>query len=162
MSFSSREILDFIRVKSSHPMKMKELARELGISSQEYSSFRKTVKDLIQSGELVKLKRGRIGLASEMNVVVGEISVVRSGIGFVKNGTEADVMIPSTGLLTAMDGDTVMIRLGGFSGDRRTGNVLRIVKRVQRNIVGIFHISRQYSYVHPDNPRLHRDIYIPP
>lgn len=157
------KIIKFIRTKSDHPMKMKELAKALGIPNPMYSQFRQVIKALISSGELVKLKRGRIGLASEMNVRVGIISVARGGFGFlIVEDEERDIFLPSSNLGTALDGDKVMVRLTGVSDDRKTGTVIKIVERTQRNIVGIFQKGRNFSAVVPDNKKLHRDIYIPP
>lgn len=162
MTQTRTEILEFIREKSAHPMKLKELAKALGIAQAEYREFRGIVKELLDSGELVKLRRGRIGAAREMDMIVGPISVNRSGIGFVeREGETTDVMIPSAQMGCALDGDRVMIRLTGYQGDRRTGAVVRIVERTGRNIVGTFHKTPHFFYVRPDNPRIHRDIYIP-
>jgi len=120
------------------------------------------VKDLITSGDLVRLKRNRIGLASQMDIVVGPISITRGGIGFVaRDDGDEDVMIPATGLLTALDGDKVMVRLTGHSMGRTTGVVIKIVERAGRNIVGAFHKGRHFSFVKSDNPRIHRDLYVP-
>ncbi len=155
-------IVDFIREKSDRPMRTKELARALGIDQADYRRFREIIKELLDVGELVRLKRNRIGLAAELNIVIGPISVTRGGLGFVAvEGDDEDVMIPSHQLLTAFDGDRVMVRLGGFRGDRRTGAVIKIVERRQRNIVGVIHHGRHFSSVVPDNPRIHRDLYIP-
>ncbi|MEA3296682.1 MAG: ribonuclease R [candidate division Zixibacteria bacterium] len=162
----TKRILDFIRLKSDRPMKIKELAGALSVPREEYRNFRKAVRGLIDSGELVRLKRNRIGLAAEMNIVVGKLSVTRGGTGFVtpersQEKNRVDIMIPSTQLLTAFDGDKVMIRLAGFRGNRQAGSVIRVIQRTDRNIVGVFHRGRHFSSVMPDNPRIHRDIYIP-
>ncbi len=164
MPFTQKKILDFIRSEISHPLKMKELAKAFSVSKREYPEFRKVVKELIFSGELVKLNRGRIGLVSEMDIIVGEISVNRNGIGFVptQNEEEQDIMIPTTGMFTAMDGDKVMVRLGGFTSGRKTGTVIKVIDRADRNLVGIFHIGKAFNYVSPDNQKIHRDLYIPP
>ncbi len=157
------KILKFIRDKSERPMKMKELGQALNISKREYPGFRNIVKQLITEGRLVKLKRGRIGVPGQMNIAVGPISITRGGLGFVTiEGEERDIMIPTTGLETALDGDKVMIRLGGISSGRKTGNVIEIVERKQRNIVGVYDESRAFCFVHPDNKKIHRDIYIAP
>jgi ribonuclease R len=162
MAYTREQIVDFIRRKSSHPMKMRELAKALNISREEYPDFRSAVKALIDAGELVKLKRGRIGLAREMDMVVGPISISRGGIGFVeREGDAQDLLIPTHALHTALNGDRVMVRETGRQGDRRTAAVVRIVERAARNIVGTFHQGRHFNYVRPDNPRIHRDIYIP-
>jgi len=161
MDHEQQEILDFIRQKSDHPMKPKELARALGISRPDYHRFRQLIKQLLHSGDLVKLKRGRLGLASEMNVKVGQISITRGGTGFLIVEDSEDILIPPTQLSTAFDGDTVMVRLGGFSAERQTGTVIRVVKRTARNIVGVFRRGGNFTFVVPDNKRIHRDIYIP-
>ncbi|HUV31638.1 MAG TPA: ribonuclease R [Acidobacteriota bacterium] len=156
-------ILRFIQSKSDHPMKVKELARALSIEQSDYGRFRQAVGKLVDSGDLVRLKRGRIGLADQMNIVVGRISVNRSGTGFVeREGDEQDILIPKTELQTALDGDSVMVRLTGRPVGRQAGTVIKVMERVQRNIVGLFHHGRGYLYLKPDNPRIHRDIYIHP
>jgi len=143
-------------------MKMKELAKALGVPNPLYSQFRTIVKSLILAGDLVKLKRGRIGLPEEMDIVIGEISLTRKGVGFVQVDTEeVDILIPSQSLGTALDGDKVMVRLTGMSNGRQAGVVVKIVERSGRNIVGIFHKGQHFPYVAPDNARIHRDIYIP-
>ncbi len=162
MAQTRAEILDFIREKSAHPMKLKELAKALAIPQDEYRDFRNTVKELLDSGELVKLKRGRIGVAREMDVVVGPIMITRGGLGFIRReGDTIDILIPTVAIGTAMDGDKVMVRLTGHQGERRTGAVVRVVERTGRNIVGVFGKGPHFFYVRPDNPRIHRDIYVP-
>lgn len=142
-------------------MKMKELARALLIDDAEYSEFRRSVKDLIDSGDLVYLKRGRIGIAEKLNVAVGKISITRSGAGFlIREGITPDLMIPQSGVGTAFDGDKVMVRLGGKLGDRDTGVVIKVLERAARNIVGVYKKGKTFSHVAPDSPRIHRDIYI--
>jgi ribonuclease R len=141
-------------------MKMKELAKALSIPTPSYSQFRNVVKQLIARGELVKLKRGRIGLASELNMVVGVLQVTRAGVGFVPREGKDDIMIPAPGLFTAFDGDKVMVRLTSESSGRQMGAVVTIVERAERRIVGTFRAGKNFFFVEPDNPRIHRDIYI--
>ncbi|MDZ4724469.1 MAG: ribonuclease R [candidate division Zixibacteria bacterium] len=155
------EILEFIKSKTSHPMKIKELAKALDIDSSEYTQFRKTIKSLLDSGDLVNLNRSRIGVADEMNIMVGKLSLSRNGTGFLmREGVEEDILIPPTMLFTALDGDKVMVRLRGFVGERQSGEIIKVVERTPRNIVGLFKQVRLFNYIVPDNPKLHRDIYI--
>ncbi len=162
MELSSKKILSAIKKQSSHPMKMKELAKALNISKTIFPQFRTIVKSLIETGDLVKLKRGRIALPDEMNIVIGEISLTRKGVGFVKVDSETqDILIPSLSLGTAFDGDKVMVRLTGLAGGRQAGVVVKVVERSGRNIVGVYHKGIHFPYVSPDNARIHRDIYIP-
>ncbi|MBD3333708.1 ribonuclease R [candidate division GN15 bacterium] len=162
MAFDKDQIVEFVRQKSNRPMKVKELAAALDIPKPDYRRFRNVIRELIESGELVRLKRNRIGLASELNVVVAPISITRSGVGFVEHGQdEPDILIPERQLHTALDGDKVMVRRTGTYDGRPTGAVIRVVERAARNIVGAVHTSRHFVFVVPDNPRIHRDILIP-
>lgn len=156
------KILDYFRTDADRPLRMKELAKALGIDEGAYGSFRKDVKSLVDCGELVKIKGGRLGLARDLNVLIGEITINRKGVGFVgREGETEDIMIPQNDLHTAMDGDRVMVRLTGMHFGREAGTVIRVLDRAKRNIVGTFHTSRSFAHVVPDNPRFHRDIYIP-
>lgn len=144
-------------------MKVKELARALNIPQGEYRQFRAIIRDLLKSGDLVRLKRNRIGLASELEVMVGKISITKSGVGFLlREPEQEDIYIPASHLLTALDGDTVMIRLTGSTNGRPSGTVIKIVKRVDRNIVGVFRRTRHFCYVVPDFAGHRHNILIPP
>ena len=153
-----KQIID----KLSHPMKMKELGKALGITSKDYAKFRNIVKSMIESGKLVKLKRGRIGIADQLNIKVGTIMITKGGTGYLlEEGDNPDVFIAPHNISTALDGDKVMVRVSGFSQDKPSGSVIKIVERTKRNIVGIFQKGKHFSCVIPDNKRIHRDIYIP-
>ena len=98
-----------------------------------------------------------------MDIAVGTISVNRSGRGFLEiEGATEDIMILDAGLLTALDGDHVMVRLAGERLGRPAGVVIKVQERSGRNIVGIFHKQNGLSFIRPDNPRIHRDIYVSP
>lgn len=154
-------IIDYLRYKASHPLKIKELAKELSISPRDYSSFRNLVKGLIESGKLVKLKRGRIGVPSELNLVVGRISMTKGGYGTITTESGEPVVINPSNLLTALDGDKVTVRVGTTPEQELYGTVIKVLERTDRSIVGIFHRGRHFSSVVPDDKRLRRDIYIP-
>lgn len=163
MALTSDTILQFIRSETTHPMSIQELARGMKVSQTEYPSFRRCVKKLIKEGRVVRLKRGRIGPADQMDIAVGTISVNRSGRGFLETGgTTEDIMILDGGLLTALDGDRVMVRLVGERFGRQAGVVIKVLERSDRNIVGILHNQHGLIFVRPDNPRIHRDIYVSP
>lgn len=163
MDHTPDTIIRFLRSNTTHPMGVKELARAMKIPPNAYPSFRRTVKRLIAEGRLIHLKRGRIGLPDQMDMVVGTISINRSGRGFLeREGVSEDIVILDNSLLTALDGDRVMVRLVGRHAGRPAGRVVKVLERPDRNIVGILHKQKGLLFVRPDNPRIHRDFYIPP
>jgi ribonuclease R len=161
MKVNEAFIVDYLRYKAGRPLKVKELAKDMNISSKEYSSFRSLVKKLVDSGRLVKLRRGRIGIPSELNLTVGIISVNRAGYGTITTESGEPVVITPSGLLTAMDGDKVMVRVGAGEDRELYGEVIKVIERAEKNIVGIFHRGSNFSTVVPDDRRFRREIYIP-
>ena len=155
-----KQIIDFIRTDAGHPMKIKELARAMGVTRPAYAGFRTLVMSLIESGELVKLKRNRVGLPDEMNVVVGIIRLTRSGSGFLLRSDQEDLLIPATHTRNALDGDKVMARLTGYHFDREAGQVISVVERSERAIIGVFKRGRDFNFITDDSGRTQRDFYV--
>ncbi|MEW5923400.1 MAG: ribonuclease R [Candidatus Zixiibacteriota bacterium] len=161
MNINESFIIDFLRYKAGRPLKPRELAKEIGVGERGYVAFRRLVKELIDSGRLVILKGGRIGVPSELNLVVGTIAITRGGKGTIFTETGEPVVIDSTNLLTALDGDKVMVRVGSRPEQELQGAVIKVIERAEKDIVGIFQRGRHFSTIIPDDKKVRRNIYVP-
>ncbi len=161
MRINEAFIVDFLRYKAGRPLKIKEMAKEIGIPGKEYPSFRDKVKELIDSGKLVRLKRGKIGVPSELNLILGNVTVNKGGFGTITTEAGEPVVIMPTKMHTAFDGDRVMVRVGSGPDDELYGTVIKVIRRAEKNIVGIFRYGPHFSTVVPDDKKFRRDIYIP-
>ncbi len=161
MKINEQFVIDYLTYKAGRPLKAKELAAELKIPQRDYRSFRNMLKGLVDSGQLVKLRRGRLGVPSELNLIVAPISIARSGVGAVTTESGDLVAIAPHQLSTALDGDRVMVRVGVSPEQEKYGIVIKIVQRSDKSIVGIFNRSKNFCTVIPDDRRLRRDIYVP-
>lgn len=102
-------------------------------------------------------------------LVTGVLSLSSRGFGFVtpegKQKNEDDIFILKSGLHTAMNGDTVQVRLfpqyAVSPGRSKEGEVYKVLERANSKIVGIFSASRNFGFVSPDDTRIKEDIYIP-
>ena len=102
-------------------------------------------------------------------LVTGVLSLSSRGFGFVtpegKQKNEDDIFILKSGLNTAMNGDTVQVRLfpqyAVSPGRSKEGEVYKVLERANSKIVGIFSASRNFGFVSPDDTRIKEDIYIP-
>jgi len=160
MKITKTFVLDFLAYKAARPLKLKELALELKIPRKEYTRFRGLVKEMIDEGRLVRLRRGRIGIPSEMNLVVGRISISRKGIGSIFLEAGEPVVIPRSEIFTALDGDKVMVRIEVDYDDNRYGKVIKVLDRARRDFLGIFHKGDNLNFVTPDDRRIRRDIFL--
>jgi ribonuclease R len=157
-------ILEYISSSKYKPAKIRELARGMEISANQYSDFRDAVKRMVTSGKLVRLRHGRIGLPEKVVTIQGILSVTKSRKAFVApdDGSE-EIVVTDHGLGAGIDGDTVEVRLRGRNiHGRVSGDVVKIVERKLKSIVGTYHQTRFHTCVRPDDPRLKMEIRIEP
>lgn len=171
-------ILELLKSPDYRPLRRSELARELGLKGDERRTFRRTLSEMIEHGDLVRVRKNRFVLPQEADLVVGRISMNERGFGFVTpESTEtqpvkpdSDIYVSAENTWTAMHGDTVVVRLikGSTRRDRRgktdklEGRVIRILKRANETVVGTLQKTKMFFYLIPDDPRLIHDIYVKP
>jgi ribonuclease R len=103
--------------------------------------------------------------------VTGRLVLHHDGYGFVVLDTpvsqfDGDVFIPRDGVEDAMHGDTVLVKIlrvaTGTGARRAEGRILRVLRRAQPNVVGLFHYGSRGNAVRPYDPRMQHNIEIPP
>ncbi len=157
------EILNFMHSKAYRPMTLKELMVEFDMDSSEYSAFRDLLEGMEKDGAIVKTRKERYGVPEKMNLVVGELQGNRRGFGFVipDNPEQKDVYIGLESMNGAMHRDRVIARLHKAKADKPEGEIIRILKRANEQVVGRFEKTRHIGFVVPDDSRLYHDVFIP-
>ncbi|MCP4704707.1 MAG: hypothetical protein GY865_08865, partial [candidate division Zixibacteria bacterium] len=160
MKITKAFIKNYLANKAGRPLKPKEMALDLNIPKKEYAQFRELLKSMIDEGLLVKLRRGRIGIPSAMNLIVGNISISRKGIGSICPDNDDPLEISPADTFTALDGDKVMVRTEVDRSNNRIGKVIKVIERARKNVLGIFHKGENVYFVTPDARRIRRDVYL--
>ncbi len=164
MNFQEK-LLDFMTEAAYRPLTMEELTQEMGIKEKsEIKKFSKLLEELEQSGLVIKTRYGRFGLPQKMNLIVGTLQGNQGGFGFIipDDRSSADVFVPANQMNGAMHGDRVVARLvKGNKGRNSEGEIIRILQRRSKLVVGRYEASRQYGFVIPDDQRISQDIFIP-
>ncbi len=164
-----KEILKFLGTVAGRPASFRELSKELRIRRDEREAFKAVVRSLVSDGSLVKIRGGRYGIASKMNLVTGEISCHPDGFAFLTppDGSK-DIFIGPRKLAGAMHGDTVVARIEGKGGTqkgrnagRREGSIIRVIKRAHKKIVGRFEKAGNLNVVIPANGKILERVIIP-
>ncbi len=165
MEVKTENILEFMKETLYKPMTVKELEQVFGIHSSEgFKDFVKLMNDLEESGKIVRTRTNRYGLPEKMNLVRGRLQGHPKGFGFVilDEGDDPDIYIHANDMNGAMNGDNVLARISKkTSGTRHEGEIIRILKRANREIVGTFTEGEYYGFVIPDDKRIYQDIFIP-
>ena len=94
--------------------------------------------------------------------VEGKLTVNVKGFGFVApedGGT--DIFIESEDLGSAWNGDKVKVRIVEQYGARRVGNIVEILERANKIIVGTLTQLKRKTFVKPDDRRIDREIVLP-
>lgn len=157
-----------MRERVHHPAGMRELLQILKIPREERTSFKRHVKSLVGSGDLIQIRGHRFGLPEKMDLYVGRLQTHPAGYGFVaperplENG--GDIYISGQLMNEAMHGDRVVVRIERIKeGGRAEGRIIRILERANEWIVGRYDRDENgMGYVVPFDRRVLMDIFIPP
>ncbi len=165
--FDGERIIRFLAEEHGRPVRARELAKLMGVPEIEYGEFRAALRDLRAKGRIVRLKRGRIAPPDALNLVTGTVVTRRGGHLFCRvDGRgllEGDVFIRPRERLTALAEDRVMVRLHpDRDGPSQEGEIIKIIERGTKPILGIFRRSQHFASVVPDSPHPLREIYIAP
>src|SRR3954469_1482951 len=176
MPSSSTEIrnsvLALMRKRDYRPLDKVEIAKQLGLKSNQRVTLRHELRNLERAGEIARIRKDRYVLPSEADLITGKISIHQAGFGFLatEKPGEPNIFIAAENTGTAMHGDRVVARINHDVAPRRRtdraakteGRVIRILERAHDTVVGTVQQSRDFLYVVRDDPRLVHNIYVPP
>ena len=148
--------------KESHlpALDWKELKKILKIHPHETPALRHLVRQMVDEGQLVKLKKGQFAIPKISGLITGVLEMNPRGFGFVRTlDEEDDIYIHRENIEAAMDGDRVLVSL--IPGGNREGRIVRVLERSKHEVIGTLEKSKKIFFVIPDNPRLVYDIIIP-
>src|SRR6266487_3913429 len=104
--FSLDHVLALMRDRVHHPAAMRELLQILKVPREERASFKRHIKSLVASGDLIQIRGHRFGLPEKMDLYVGRLQTHPAGYGFVTPeralDSGGDVYIAPTHLSEAM------------------------------------------------------------
>ena len=161
------QILTFFRERVVHPITARELARLLRVPRDERVAFKRDLKRLVMSGQLVQVRGNRFALPDAETLVAGRLHTNPGGFGFVvpddsEPGERRDVYIAAANLSEAMHGDRVLVRVERQTPRGLEGRIVRIIERAHDAVVGRFETDAAgLAYVVPFDRRITADIHVP-
>ncbi len=161
-----KTIKTFFATNPNLVINAKTLGKKLKIKKKNYDLFKSEIYALYKEGYLSKTgKRYRLNKSTGKKYV-GELQILfGQNYGFVilKDKNLNDVFIPEKHLYTAFDGDKVEVSLfAQRKGKNREGQIVNIVERKRKEIVGVLRKTKSFYVVEPDDSKLHKDIYVSP
>ncbi len=158
-------IMDLVAADFYVPMKEKELAIMLQVSKEDRGELNRILNELLAEGKLSLTKKGKFVKAKHTDKeFIGTFISHPKGFGFVEvDGREEDLYIPENYVNGAFHKDTVKVALlSGKNGRRQEAQVVEIIARGMKQIVGIFDKSnKNFGFVIPDNTKISEDVFVP-
>ncbi|QQS36742.1 MAG: ribonuclease R [Ignavibacteriales bacterium] len=160
-----KKLISFFKKYPGQSFRSKDVARKLDITSEhEYSSLKALLFKLFEEDFLSKSgKRYKLNTTPVSGRIVGTLEMNQGGYGFVipENKKLADIFIAARNLGTAFSGDVVNVALFAKQKGKNTeGQIIEVIKRERDQYVGILKKSNSFYFIKPDDPKIHRDIYI--
>ncbi len=160
-----KELKSFFKKNPTRAFKPKDIARKLDLTSDhEYAELKSMLHMLTVETFLNKSgKRFKLNTIPESNKISGTLEINQNGYGFVSPDAKdiGDIFVAARNISTAFDGDKVEVTLfAKQKGKNLEGQITRILKRKKVEIPGILKKSRSFYFVSPDDPSIHKDIYI--
>ena len=144
-----------------------EICKILNIPYRERTRLIPLLNELCEEGKLFLSDGGRYGTSEQLGLIKGTISGNERGFAFLipddKELYENDFFIPRKRLHGALHGDTVLAeRIYGQNerGESDEVNIVKILERGYKQIVGTFRKDRRAGYLIPDEKKFSTEIYI--
>jgi ribonuclease R len=158
-------IISLFKKNPSKAFKNKDIAGKLKVNADhEYSAMKAVLHQLVEDNFLTKVgKRYKLNRTISSSRVTGVLKINEAGYGFVlvDNSKVGDIFIASRNLGTAFGGDKVEVSLfAKQKGKNLEGQIINVIERKRKEIVGKLQKSKSFYFVKPDDPQVYRDIYI--
>jgi ribonuclease R len=144
------------------PLSANELAARLHVPRHARREFDRALAALERSGEVVQNRAGALLVAKRIALVAGRVEGHPDGHGFLIS-EQGTIVLPAAEMRQLMHGDRVAVRVGGRdSRGRALGEVVEVLERANRRIVGRLHAEHGVLKLVPEDRRIAHDILVPP
>ena len=160
-----KEIKSFFKNHPSIKLKSKEIANKLNIYDEyQYAELKHFLHALCSEGVLNKEGK-RYQLNQNISgKLIGTVQIINNGeYGFIvlKDKSIKDIFVAGKNLNTSFHGDIVEAALiPSRRGKSLEGEVVNIIDRARKEIIGTLHKSKSFFFVTADDDKIHRDIYV--
>ncbi len=169
-------ILLFLSGHSQHSYSARDIARKLKVKKRDFKQFRRLLRELAKQNRILQSEEGifqwlsakapareskkparKEKKSTQQDQVEGVLQQYRGGFAFVTpKGTKGeDIFIPPGATGGALHGDRVLVKVLKPQGQRKAeGQILQILERRTKNIVGVFEAGASDGRIIPWDKKL--------
>ncbi|MBK9704871.1 MAG: ribonuclease R [Betaproteobacteria bacterium] len=146
------------------PMPPDDLAAEMTVDPSAREAFAGRVAAMQRDGQLLMNRKGELCVVAKLDLVAGVVQGHPDGYGFlVPEDGSPDVFLGPREMHKLLHGDRAAVRRTGV--DRRgrpEGEVIEVLERANRSIVGRLYEEHGIGFVVAENRRINQDLLVPP
>ena len=146
------------------PLTAHELAARLHVPRHARRDFERALGALERAGEVVQNRAGALLVAKRIALVAGRVEGHPDGHGFlIPDEPGNSIFLPPPQMRQLMPGDRAAVRVTGRDArGRAVGEVVEVLERANRRIVGRLHAEHGVLFLVPEDRRIAHDILVPP
>jgi ribonuclease R len=160
----SREYVLTLLEQFGKPVRTKELLDMLQLDSdKEQQAMQTRIRAMLRDGQLHLDRRGRIGMASTLELIRGQVRGHPDGFGFlIPDDNSEDLFISPRHMRKLVDGDIVLVQeITQTRPGQREAIIHELLERPAEYIVGMLVMLDGLAYVEPENKRITHTVHIP-
>jgi len=129
----------------------------------EKEALRRRIRAMVRDGQLTKNRKKQYQLIPTGDPIVGRVVGEKNGTGFLKPEEGGNpIFLSAYEMRQVFTGDIAEVRITNIDPDhRREGQIVNVLKRELKTIVGRFFSKGQVGFVEPSNLRIPQEIIIP-
>ena len=161
---SRTAILSLLR-KTGEPMKIKRIAKKIGLTEKyQIEALAKRLRAMCRDGQIMVDRQGSFGLIDKFHLLHCKVQGHSDGYGFaIPNSENDDVYLNSEQMRLVFDQDEVLVKVTNIDRrGRQEGQVVEVLKRAHKSLVGRYYQENGVGFVLPDNPRISNEILVSP
>ena len=160
---SRADILQTLRDRGV-PLTPEELARELDVGRDARDALFGRIKAMERDGQLLANRKGELLVVSKLDLITGTVQGHPDGFGFLApDDGSADLFLSPREMHKVLHGDRVAVRQTGIDRrGRREGEIVDVLERANRTVVGRLHEERGIAFVVAENRRINQDLLVAP
>jgi ribonuclease R len=150
--------------RAATPLMPEELVERLGLGKRERTAFEAALTVLEATGRIAKNRAGAVLVGKKLSLVPGRIEGHRDGHGFlVPDEAGESVYLSSAEMRQVLHGDRASVKVTGRDQrGRPVGEIVDILERGNRRVVGRLHAEHGVLFLVPEDRRIAQDILVPP
>ena len=158
-----RRILEALNAARA-PLTAQELAARLHVPRDARRDFERALGELERAGDVVQNRAGALLVAKRIALVAGRVEGHPDAHGFlIPDEPGNSIFLPPPQMRQLMHGDRAAVRVTGRDArGRAVGEVVEVLERANRRIVGRLHAEHGVLFLVPEDRRIAHDILVPP